>query len=373
MGQDNLVGTGENAVARRLFDDAPAFDFFQAVRLLRLLAHQRGSRSDRLAEAVRFRTNPSLEFPASAVYDLEPPDRADGAAIMTVNFLGVHGPSGTLPRHYTELMRRLEREHRGPERRALRDWFDLFNDRFVALFYEAWEKYRFWLAAERGAWTAAEPDTFTLCLLSLIGLGTCGMRHRFQIRADDGRWPRSVLDEVRDLGLLRYAGLLAQRKRNALGLEQLLRDYFDQPVQVLQFQGRWLPVSKASQTRLGEGLETCALGVGTLVGDRVWDVESKVRLRVGPLAYRHFLQFMPESSCATNRKAIFLLGLLARFYLGPNLDWDVQLVLDSGEVPDCQLTDGPPGPRLGWNTWLQPDPLRGGAEDAVFSSEECSW
>src|SRR5262245_42205571 len=101
-------------------------------------------------EVVRFRALPSLEFPASMLYTLLPATAEQPLPTMLVTFLGLHGPSGVLPRHYTDMVLRLERERRGEERRALRDWFDLFNHRFISLFYRAWEKYRFWLAHERG-------------------------------------------------------------------------------------------------------------------------------------------------------------------------------------------------------------------------------
>ncbi len=188
-------------IVQRLFQDPPAYGFFQAVRLLRVAAYQRGQTTGDMAEAVRFRTNPSLDFPASAVQDLVSPDGDGAPAVMTVNFMGVHGVNGPLPRHYSELIHRLERERRDPERNALRAWFDLFNDRFIALFYEAWEKYRFWPAAERGAWDAPEPDAFTRCLLSLIGLGSRGLRKRFRILVDNGRQPETTLAEVRDEAL----------------------------------------------------------------------------------------------------------------------------------------------------------------------------
>lgn len=368
------VLAGNAVIEQQLFDEAPAFDFFQAVRLLRLLAYQRGQPADLQAAVARFRSNPSLEFPASAVYDLQRSAQPGQAPIMTVNFLGVHGASGTLPRHYSELVQRRERECRDAERHVLRDWFDLFNHRFIALFYQAWEKYRFWLAAERGAWTAAEPDSYTLCLLSLVGLGSGGLRHRFQIRVPDSQTTTRVVTQVRDLALLRYAGLLAQRTRNALGLRLLLSDYFGTRVQVLQFQGRWLPLATVSQTRLGADDPSSALGVGATVGDRVWDVESKIRIRLGPLSYAAFLQYLPDRAPSTERKAVFLLGQLVRFYVGAHIDWEVQLALRGEQVPDCQLTEASPGPRLGWNTWLQPQPTPSTeVEDTVFTSDECSW
>jgi type VI secretion system protein ImpH len=397
----------EPTVQQQLFDEAPAFDFFQAVRMLRLAAHRPGHAEPPLGDVVRFSTNPSLDFPASTVYDLAPPARPDEPPQMTVNFLGLYGASGVLPRHYTELIRRVEFQRRDRERSALRKWLDLFNHRFIALFYEAWEKYRFWLMPERGAWTNAEPDTFTLCLLSLIGLGTPGTRGRFRIPppAEADARP-SGGDSLGDLALLRYAGLLAQRKRNVHGLEQMLGDYFGCRAQVLQFRGRWLPLAPDQQTQLGTGEpigvvgqvsnlpgqdgilprkatvvhspvlgecgQACQLGVDTVVGDRIWDVESMVRIRLGPLDGQRFVDFLPDASPSAKGKSVFLLGQLVRFYLGPHLDWEVQLVLEGRDVRGCRLTDDAPGPRLGWNTWLDPNPCNGDADDAVFTADECS-
>src|SRR5947209_5130511 len=58
-----------HSLARRLFDDAPCFDFFQAVRLLHRLESGRvrvGRGGPPQAEAVRFRARISLSFPPSS-------------------------------------------------------------------------------------------------------------------------------------------------------------------------------------------------------------------------------------------------------------------------------------------------------------------
>ncbi|HEX5271052.1 MAG TPA: type VI secretion system baseplate subunit TssG, partial [Gemmataceae bacterium] len=141
------VTPSPRALADRLFAEGYAFDFFQAVRLLEALYP--GRQVGGTEEPVRFRAWQSLSFPPSAVAGLRPPDSEEVPAVMTVAFLGLTGPSGVLPRHYTELLLRLQRDARGPERTALRDWLDMFNDRLIALFYRAWRKYRFWLAYER--------------------------------------------------------------------------------------------------------------------------------------------------------------------------------------------------------------------------------
>ncbi|MCA1685910.1 MAG: type VI secretion system baseplate subunit TssG, partial [Planctomycetia bacterium] len=105
----------------------------------------------------------------------------------------------------------------------------------------------------------------------------------------------------------------------------------------------------------------------------VWDVQSKVRLRLGPLTYDAFQELLPDRTPVPSRKAFFLLCHLVRLYVGPGLDFDVQLVLKGGEVPEYRLGDeSGVGARLGWNVWVRSQPLGRDPDDAAFDSEEVS-
>src|SRR5438445_9225836 len=110
-------------------------------------------------EIVGFRALNSLTFPASCIHDVV---RAqdDGIATMLVAFMGLTGPSGVLPRHYTELM--LERERKRD--RAIAEFFDIFNHRAISLFYRAWQKYRVPIADEQASGLGAVEDPFTQSL-----------------------------------------------------------------------------------------------------------------------------------------------------------------------------------------------------------------
>jgi type VI secretion system protein ImpH len=362
----------------RLFAEGFAFDFFQAVRLLeKLLPGRRpiGREGPPRSEVVRFRALASLTFPASAIHDLARPDDGERPPAMTVTFMGLTGPKGALPHHYTELLMRLHRDGKGDEKHSLRDWLDLFNHRLVSLFYRAWEKYRFYVPYERGEPARPEPDAFTRSLFSLVGLGLPSLRNRLQVRTRDEAAEGRVLARVEDLAVVYYGGLFARRQRTAVGLQAVVQDYFGLHAQVRQFQGQWLPLEAANQSRLGDEGHNTALGVNTVVGERVWDVQSKFRVRLGPLCYAQFLNFLPDHSPARARKAFFLLCHLVRLYAGPTFDFEVQLVLRGDEVPSCRLAaegEGV-GPRLGWNTWVSSRPRACAAEDAVFEGGERVW
>ena len=366
------------SVADRLFGECYHFDFFQAVRLLQALDPTRapvGHGGPPAAEAVRFRAHISLSFPPSAVHDLTRPTPARPLPEMVQSFFGLTGPSGILPRHYTELLYRLDRDARGPERTLLRDWLDLFNHRFVSLFYRAWEKYRFTNAHETGAFRKDEPDLFTLGIFSLVGLGMPPLRNRLQIVArESGRPPgrAEVLAKIEDLALIYYGGFFAHRPRNVTSLEALLRDFFQFPTRVTQFEGQWLPLEPMNQSSLcGDGGNN-QLGLTAIAGETVGGVQNRIRLRLGPLGYRQFLEFLPDRAPTLERKAFFTLVHLVRLYVGPEIDFSVQLVLRAADVPECQLTgeDAGVGARLGWNTWVISQAAESDAPDAVFEGEE---
>jgi type VI secretion system protein ImpH len=196
--------------------DPTAFEFFQAVRILARGStgdHPVGGFRDPAGEPVRFTVPPSLAFPPSAVQAVDA--AAGGPSRMTVTFMGLVGPQGVLPNHYTQMVAdRAQRRDRG-----LRDFLDIFQHRIVSLFYRSWEKYRFPVAYERG-----RQDPVTRHLRDMIGVG--------------GR--RAAGDEPpRERAPLFYAGLFVAQPRSAQGLAQLLGGYFEVPVAVEQFIGGW--------------------------------------------------------------------------------------------------------------------------------------
>jgi type VI secretion system protein ImpH len=323
-----------------LFEEGYRFDFFQAVRLIeRLFSDRRpvGGEDHPAREVVRFLTRSSLAFPPSAIDQVDPPREPDAPASMTVSFLGLTGPSGVLPYVYSELL--LERRRAGD--RTLADFLDLINHRLISLFYRAWEKHHVFVAHERG-----DKEGFERHLFSMIGLGTPPLRDRLSFP---------------DRALLSYVGFFARRQRPAVVLEALLRDVFTRPVTVEQFSGQWLAIEPGDRSIIGSAGANNALGVSLIVGDRVWDEQGKIRVRIGPLSFIEFRSFLPDGASQRH------LADLVRLFIDSELDFDVQLVLRADEVPDCRLASAPGlGAQLGRFSWLRSKPMSHDADDAVF-------
>lgn len=371
------------------------FDFFQAVRVFeRALPNRKPVGLDYAPsdEIVRFRPHLSLAFPTAEIIALDPPGPDRAMQLATVTFFGLYGLNGALPTNYTQMMMELVRDlpRSSPERRAMRDWLDLFNHRLISLFYRAWEKYRFHIPFERGEAKGSDPDTFTLGIRSLMGLGSHGLLERLEMRSplaeaegDSLQWNQSgssrrtthavlgtrytVLAKIDDLALLYYAGFFAQRPRNAVNLRLMLADYFRIPVEVQQFRGGWLAIPPDRQSQLGT-LGT--LGVDAVAGDRVWDVTARFRVRLGPIDYATFEDLLPDRSPVVERKTFFLVAQLVRLFVGPELEFDLQLVLNRLDVPAAHLDErAGAGPRLGWNVWLISDTPEQHADDPIFEGE----
>ena len=338
------VGRTDPSVAEILLKYPWDFDFFQAVRLLGLLYPSRrllsGFRQPH-EEIVRFHAHLSMAFAPSAIREIKPRTEENGPLAMTVNFMGLTGPAGVLPAHYTEYL--IARSYSRDDAAAA--FFDLFNHRLISLFYLAWEKHHFPVAYQRECQLPATQKRFTGYLFDLIGMGTPGLQGRL---------------EFADSALVSYCGLIAQRPHSAVTLAGLLRDYFRVPIEIDQFVGKWCPLEHDELPYLNAGASSSQLGSGAIAGDQVWNPQARFRIRIGPLTWERFNSFLPDAP------AFRELVALARYFANQAMDFEVQSILLAHEVPWCQVSDDPQSPRLGLSSWLKTETFREPAADLVL-------
>lgn len=335
------------SLLERLMRQPQRFSFDAAVMVLMQATGQRDP-----GQAVHFHAPAGLAFPASDMLSVQRHgDRFDA----TVTPIGLTGPSGVLPRPYTEHVVEEQRK-RAP---SLAAFLDVLAQRPIALFAEAGIKYRPHRAAAAAALapsaTGGAPDPLGALLLALGGFGTPHLMPRLGVEPEP---------------LLHFAGQFATRPRSADRLQAILSEWLDQPVEIEQFAGSWLNLREEERSALpvtlsnGRAMPSLnQLGVDAAAGVRCWDVQSRIVLRIGPLDLPRFRTMLPSG------RLLQRLVALVRAFLGFETAFAVNPILAHDAVPALVLSADAP-PQLGWNSWLTvPGGRSGAAGEALFEAD----
>jgi type VI secretion system protein ImpH len=301
--------------------EAPySHDFYQTLRRVECLYPDKPRWGEALRpvdEPIRLGQDPDLSFAPAAVASFGV-GRGESLPRLQVRMFGLLGPNGPLPIHLTEYAH--ERLHNAGDATFSR-FLDLFNHRFLALFYRAWAQAQPHVNRDR-----PDKDRYAGYIASFFGLMPAAFRQR---------------DATPDVAKLFQAGNLVRHVRNREGLTDILQQYFQIPVAIEEFVGHWMLLGVGERTFLAR--EGAVLGAGAVVGKRVWDCQHKFRIRLGALTLAQYISFLPGG--------VLFAQLVdwVRFYLSFELDWDVRLILRKEEVPRLTLDRTQ---RLGWTTWL---------------------
>jgi type VI secretion system protein ImpH len=160
---------------------------------------------------------------------------------------------------------------------------------------------------------------------------------------------------------LPYGGLIAQKPHSAIALGNILSDYFGVKAKIEQFFGQWLELDTESITTLGQA--NSSLGTTAIIGTRIWEQQSKFRVRLGAMSFKEFQDFLPNGAAHKSLKSII------RFMVGLEFDFDVQLVLIAKQVPSTILTTrAKRRPMLGWTSFLKTKPFVKDDEQVILQT-----
>jgi type VI secretion system protein ImpH len=294
--------------------------------LVRMLRQQGIPYAQAFDQVLRFRNSLSLAFPASEIESMQVESIGAAPRIhITPAFVGLLGASGTLPLHDTE--RAAAKAHLGTDE-SWKPFIDLFSNRAVGMFYEAWGKYR----VEHGLNMRARDDL--LPLLTALG------GHR-----PGSFGPAGPFAAIPPEAAAFYAGLLRTRPIAASTVGRVLGDYFGVPVRVEEFVGAWDPMPARMRSTLGVTDPT--LGFGATLGTRTWRSDVRVRLHIGPLDEDKAEAFLPHG-----RSHAALKDMIGLFTV-PSIQYEIRLLLEKPCLKPMTLrTKGQDRKRLGWNTFL---------------------
>ena len=319
------IAASRKATVSTFLDEAGSepwrFDFFAMMRRLERSFPDRpriGDSASLREEYVSLGQDPFMDFPASNLTRVEP--TASGRVRVHAKFLGLLGPQGALPLATTEEAYAwlLMRDDAFPR------FLDIFNHRFLQLFYRAWADARPIVQHDR-----PDADRFITYIGAMIGVGSPLYRD---------------LDTVPDAAKLAFAGLMSPQAKSASRLRALIGGLFGVRAEVEQFVGARLVIEGNERSRLG--MSNSSLGGDTVVGATVYSVHDKIRIRIYTRSLADYMRFLPTGDrCTPLADAVF-------FYIGDQLDWEAELALPAGEAAPIRLgTFG----QIGWTTWLSPN------------------
>lgn len=298
------------------------FDFHQAIKILELLdpdATPLGEGTEPTEEAVTVASHVSMAFPPSDLQAIE--QKGNASPKLIINFLSLAGLVGPLPEPYAYLV--LERIKKRDY--ALRDFLDLFVHRLASLHHRVRKKH--WIGV------SDLPSDETLagkCLADLAGLGTGGVENRLN---------------TPDRTFQFYAGLYWSQNNPSKGLERMLAGYFNVPLEVHPFTGRWFYFSQTQWPILGGvGAQNRTLGEDAVLGTKAWIQDAAFSLRVGPMGLHRFRDFLRGG------RAYGILRDMVKLYVDIQQDYVLNLVIKGPEIPPTHLNGTS---ALGWTSWLK--------------------
>ncbi len=280
---------------------------------------------------IDFRTTSKLGFASREVLEAQPEFNE-----LTTPTMGLVGPGGVLPRHYTAWVDGENRQRST----ALQGFFDMLSRRFVGLFVKAGARYR----------PTRDPAPAERVLAATVGLATPHLASALHTPLQ---------------ALLFHAGALSSRARSAERLRGMLSEEAGCEVRIVEFAGGWVRLPASEQSRLqgsGSPGRHMQLGVDAAAGMQVWDASARFLIQMGPMSRQEFEKLLPGAPLHTR------LVELTRLFVGPEVDFAFNPVLQADQVPAMQLpaAGAMPG-RLGWTSWLAAPRARSGvAPEAIL-------
>ncbi|KPA12583.1 type VI secretion protein [Candidatus Magnetomorum sp. HK-1] len=273
---------------------------------------------------LRFYVKPGMGIRVPEIDSIKASDSESSLYEVWTHFGGIDGISGPLPLWLNDMLARENAETKGTddEKTPLGDFINIFSHRFTYLLYKAWLKNKaFLLFNQQGK------DSISQILLSLMGL----------LDIEDKK-DNASNERIR---LLSYVGSLGHRPRSAASLVGMLRHFFkDIPINIKMFMKRFIDVPEKNQARIGRYLQG-----NIILGRQMTDISSAFRIIVGPLAKQDYELFLPGNHY--NKELINLIST----YSSKLMEWDIELRLDSNEIPAFKIGKEYSA-RLGHNTWF---------------------
>lgn len=313
-------GQNFTRLIKELEKNAPRYNVFQAIFIAEqitrtLIPSREEEKFDQ--KGLNFRPHEMYVYPPT---DIRHFSFIEDEAFFVLNFMGLYGINAPLPRCYHEQVA-IQQSIHGPGFVPLQNFLDIFNNRFYWLYYQSWKKYRVFLDIDENF-----QSRYAQRIFSFAGVGA----HLAESKID-----------IPPFKLLQLSGLLSQRVRNRSGLQILLKEFIPGcEVSIREFVPNRVKLSELPV--LGKG--KMVLGQNSIIGKTVLDYLSKICIRIGPIPFEDYLNYLPGGD------KIPLLRKLIDLYLNDNLEYDIEFIVSTDEMKVIPWNDR--RLKLGQSIWL---------------------
>ncbi|MFV5516999.1 type VI secretion system baseplate subunit TssG [Acinetobacter gerneri] len=289
------------SVIDELFIQPTSFEFFQSVRLLRHKSSQKYTRY--WAKEYRFDSSLNLNFPISEIESLE----LDDDKIRIKNLIvGLTGLQGAMPYTYTNKVKQAPRKYRI----ETQEFLSLFNHKLVSQFLEASFNYNLPIQYE------ISHENHYLDILHAL-CGYVSSQHQ-----------QNDLDHY----FAEFSGLMQGQNNTAHALRTMLSCIFNENIEIEQYIEEKYYLELSQRTCIGQARPSL-LGINCFCGESIKQLDGKIEIRIGPLTYKAYLDFLPGHQ--SNQK----LKKILSSWCDPTLVIDVRLILAKEEIQAIQLSD----------------------------------
>lgn len=317
-------GTSFTSLISELEQHAPEYNVFQAFYLAERTSKQfHPNRNDAHFEqtGLKFRPYEKYTYPPTDIrsFQLE-----NHTMKFVLNFMGLYGVNAPLPRCYHEQVAEQQAVH-GPGEVPLQNFLEIFNNRFYWLYYQAWKKYRHYLALN-----SQDQNRHSERILSFIGLGF-----------DKSTEKPAPVSKYR---LMRISSILSCRVKNKTGLRLALQEFFPKyTFHIKEFIPKMVKLSGLPSLGSNEK-NPVQLGQNSVLGRSILDYQSKIAIEVGPMDFEDYLKFLPNGYRANLMKEVIDL------YINEGLEYDLEFLIQTEHMDNVPWKNDQL--RLGQSLWL---------------------
>lgn len=308
---ESKTGSKLSAIIDEIQNNGTGYNFYQLVFMLEKIIGILKVIDPGDEYKIIFYPSAYYTYPATDIHNIAF-NKESKTFIITVNFLGLYGIDSPLPRCYHEQIYQ-QTAYKSDNEIPLKDFLNIFNNRFYELFYQAWKKYKYHLFFDK-------QDSYN------SGVNQSGSSFLNKLFLLSGIWQDEK--ELSDVGiekreLLRLSGILHQKVRNRQGLLCVLQEFFPQYEISINEN---VPEQVYIENRPALKEKNFILSANSIIGDKVFDYSNRICLVVGPLTFNDYLDFLPGG--LNNRKVKTLLEM----YLPDNMHYDLKLKVKTSTI-----------------------------------------